>query len=227
MPILLNGLRGERAMAHQLFENLRAGKTDVYAQTGPRPDAWERFWWDYKYRGDRAADHARAIRGFTAAIEAARLPLEKQADAFDQLPSVRKDPDRIMSSLLLTPTEPKFLLGYIRNTTLMRCAVTGIACERFRHAHTRWPNDLTELVPAFIPAVPLDPLASGPLRYTKSDDGIIIFSPGRDGREDGGTHDEAEKVSATRIRFRMWNPDQRRLPPLPEPAPADPDKGQP
>lgn len=230
VPILLNGLRGERAMAHQLFENLRAGKTDIYAQTGPRPDAWDRFWWDFKYRGDRAADHARAIRGFTSAIEAARLPIEKQAAAFERLPTVHKDPDRVMSSLLLTPTEPKFLLGYVRNTALIRCAVAGIACERFRQAHGRWPNDLSEIAPTFIATVPLDPLTGETLQYKKADEGIIIFSPGRDGLEDGGSLDDPEKPGTIRIRFRLWNPDQRRLPPEPkppEPEPADPEKGQP
>ncbi len=214
-PLLLYGLRGERASAHQFFENLRTGKTTIAAAIREGEfGTWTRIFWDFKYRGERAADHARAIQFFTTYIEVARLPLEKQADTIERLLVARRDPDRIMSSTLLP--KPDLFLTYVRGAALLRCAVAGIACERYRHDHGEWPSTLAAIVPAYLASVPLDPLTDKPLRYEESEAGIVIYSPGRNGLDDGGTHDDAEPLLSGRPRFRLWNPAQRRLPAAPE-----------
>ena len=99
-----------------------------------------------------------------------------------------------------------------------RCAVVGTACERFRQQHKRWPDTLLELVPAFLPAVPLDPYDAEPLRYRKLDNGVVIHSNGVVPPSAVGTKaaPPAWLPDGIEIGFRLWNPDQRRQPSPPD-----------
>ena len=45
---------------------------------------------------------------------------------------------------------------------------------------------LEELVPQFLPSVPLDPYDGQPLRYKRLPAGFVVYSIGADGRDDGG-----------------------------------------
>jgi hypothetical protein len=68
-------------------------------------------------------------------------------------------------------------------------ARTGIAVERYRNARGALPEKLSDLVPAWLPAVPLDPWDGKPLRYRKRDKGYVIYSVGSDRKDEGGSSD--------------------------------------
>ena len=71
--------------------------------------------------------------------------------------------------------------------TTRRVVVTAIALKRFQLQHAKWPENLSGLVPQFLPAVPIDPLDGNPLRYRPNADGtILLYSVGEDGKDDGG-----------------------------------------
>ena len=66
-------------------------------------------------------------------------------------------------------------------------AMTAIALERFNLQHHRYPTVLSELVPAFVPKLPLDTLSGIPLGYRRTEDGrYMIWSAGFDGTDDNG-----------------------------------------
>ena len=65
---------------------------------------------------------------------------------------------------------------------LLRCAV---AVARYRRAHGEaWPGSLADLVPDFLPSVPVDPYDGKPLRYDAKRH--LLWSAGSDLRDDGG-----------------------------------------
>jgi hypothetical protein len=68
----------------------------------------------------------------------------------------------------------------------LRLATAALAVERFRLARGELPEKLNELVPQFLPAVPLDPFDGQPLRYHRLEKGYLIYSIGSDGHDDGG-----------------------------------------
>lgn len=68
----------------------------------------------------------------------------------------------------------------------LRIAHTALAVERYRLAHGTLPENLSELVPALLPAVPRDPFTGEPLHYVRRQPGFTVYSVGPDGRDDGG-----------------------------------------
>ena len=71
--------------------------------------------------------------------------------------------------------------------TLARLEVTraALAVERWRLAHGgQSPESLTELVPDYFKAIPLDPFDQQPLLYRKLPKGFVIYSIGADFADD-------------------------------------------
>jgi hypothetical protein len=79
------------------------------------------------------------------------------------------------------------------------------AAERFRRCHGRWPAELQELVPAYLAAVPQDPFTSRPLLVRRTADGLVVYSVGPDGTDDGGMFmlDQTNGRPNTDIGFRL------------------------
>ena len=67
-----------------------------------------------------------------------------------------------------------------------RLAVLGIATACFRTEEGRYPERLAELVPGYISAVPVDPFDGKPLKMLPEGDGVVLYSVGRDCKDDGG-----------------------------------------
>jgi hypothetical protein len=71
---------------------------------------------------------------------------------------------------------------------LTRTSLVAVALERYRLEHGgALPESLTAIVPAFLPAIPIDPLSGEPVRYRRSGDGYTAYSVGRNGKDEGGT----------------------------------------
>lgn len=69
-----------------------------------------------------------------------------------------------------------------------RLATTACALERHRLVHGAYPDSLTALVPAYLPAVPLDVIDGSPLRFRRNADATFtLYSVGPDGDDDNGT----------------------------------------
>jgi hypothetical protein len=64
--------------------------------------------------------------------------------------------------------------------------LVGIALELYKRQHGDWPGELDELVPGYLPSVPVDRLTGNPVRYRVTGDGPVVYSVGVDGDDDGG-----------------------------------------
>jgi hypothetical protein len=96
-----------------------------------------------------------------------------------------------------------------RTRALLSTGAAAVAAERFRRERGRWPESLAELTPAYLKAAPPDPFDGQPLRLRRLADGLVIYSVGENGTDDGGnlTDDPAD------LGVRLWDPAQRRQPP--------------
>jgi len=85
-----------------------------------------------------------------------------------------------------------------RDRARLRDAIAAIAIERWRSAHHgALPDSLSNLAPAFLPAVPVDPFDGNPLHYKKLTNGYCIYSIGPNLRDDGGKEMPPLKVRET------------------------------
>ena len=115
---------------------------------------------------------------------------------------------------------PKIETAICRTHAVLRCQPAALAAERYRRSHGAWPESLDQLTPDFLAAVPIDPFTDEPLLYHKLPDGVVIYSAGKDGQDNGGNVDWGKiNDPGTDIGIRLWDVANRRQPPKPaEPA---------
>ena len=94
-------------------------------------------------------------------------------------------------------------MGIARHsTTQRRLTITAIALRRFELAEHRLPENLEELVPRFLSVVPMDLMSAKPMCYRrKPERGLVLFSVGQDGKDDGGDMTSTNKMS----QFEWWS----------------------
>jgi hypothetical protein len=149
--------------------------------------------------------HARYLRAMNEAVEIAGLPLEEQAPRYRAWRQEYGYAEAVGGGIGFTKTEVALLRGHAS----LRCAQVAVAAERYHRKHGNWPQSLADLVPQFLPAVPLDPFDGKPLRYRRTDQGAVVYSVGEDGGDPQPPHANVSRDGA----FRLWNVDQRRQPP--------------
>ena len=68
----------------------------------------------------------------------------------------------------------------------LRATAAALAALRFKNDTGAWPETLDALVPQYLSAVPVDPFSGKPLIYTTLEGGIVVYSVGLNGIDDGG-----------------------------------------
>jgi hypothetical protein len=209
-PLLLNGLRGASANTLRGIEEYRAGGRSAWQS---QRKSGVGGWLDVGAPRRIRSIQAEVLRKETEGVEIAKLPFEEQGDRFAEMKSTvspgGKDPVGYCVWLFTTRAE-----DYRRSQALLRCTITGLALECYRAEKERWPDRLDELGPAYLKAVPLDPFDTRPLRYKRLPDGVLVYSVGPDGQDDGGALNwKRDGAKGTDLGFRLWDVDQRRQPP--------------
>jgi hypothetical protein len=224
-------LRGERAIAHRVFENLASGRLTLeQLASGPgkhyvAPDLEGRLLF-FMYMASLKADHALYLRTMTRAIDWTGLPLSVQKVKWQELDDELKTIpflDLFESGKLLTrlifPAIQMIFKAYQRDRALIPCAIVLIASERYRLARGKWPENLAELCPEFLPMIPNDPYDDQPIKYQKGTDFVTIYCIGPDGVDNGGENLNLRETVSD-LGLRLWNRDKRGIPP---PKDDDPD----
>jgi len=224
--VLLQALQGERALVNRFFEALRMGDGNVAQVLGSSPhhslDRWLTEMLGPLIVGSLKEEQAYVLRLYTQMVEAAKLPPEQQDAAFRACP--RPTRTHLLASMLF-PAVARIASAYRREQAQVRCALMALAVERYRRQHGRWPASLAEVVPSQLRNVPLDPYDGLPLRYRRLSDGVVIYSVGPDGIDDGGKLDRKNIGAAgTDLGLRLWDADKRRQPPREPPIGSDPTK---
>lgn len=224
-PGLLIATRGQRAEMHQVFAAVGRGEVslrDLEGRTGmARGDNvgdWLQntalsFW-----RMDTRADNALYLSLMTRRLKETLLPLHEQASLekqFDQ--DVRALPKNAVITRMLLPAISKVGESFRRKHALLRCTIVALAAERYRRDKKAWSDRIDQLCPQYLATVPLDPYDGKPLRYRRVNDGVVIYSVGQDGADDGGKIDRERSGASpgTDFGFRLWDAAQRRQPPKP------------
>jgi hypothetical protein len=208
-PVHLMMRRGERLWKHSQLKRL-ADETSKWSQSGGlfQDKSAAR---DTEMAALARRYHGDILKAENQFVEIAKRPPHEQRALLDQhrqrvtaqLPGPAKD---------LIGEPAKLLDPCLKSQAMLRCAIVGLAAERFRIRKTRWPTSLAELTPEFLDAVPLDPFDGQPLRYRRLDDGVVIYSTGADGTGDDLVADfDHNRAIGVSVGFRLWDEDHRRF----------------
>jgi hypothetical protein len=105
----------------------------------------------------------------------------------------RFNPYRIFAHALL-PGLAEVHAKADRSLTTSRLAITVAGLERHRLATGTYPKSLVDLVPKWVPAVPLDPMDGQPLRYRLNADGTFtLYSVGPNHTDDNGVFESNQR----------------------------------
>jgi len=107
---------------------------------------------------------------------------------------------------LIAPAVSAAFTATARNVALNGAADAAIAVELFRRKRGSRPERLEQLVPEFLPEVPVDPYDGEPLRYTVDGDRYRIYSVGENRMDDGGSEDEGPDGVSLDYVFSVGNP---------------------
>lgn len=127
-------------------------------------------------------------------IAALRLPPHERPQAARDLE--RQDQELRKAHAILSysmPSMHRFILTDLAHLTRLRVAGVAMAVEQYRLVNGNPPKQLADLVPTFLPEVPLDPYDSRPLRYRKREKGYVVYSIGKDLSDDDGKERPARR----------------------------------
>jgi hypothetical protein len=121
---------------------------------------------------------------------------------------------RLVAVTSLQPGLEQFVIAGALSTAEQRCVICAIAAERYRKIHGEFPQSLTQIeLNMFAPSVQqslhtTDPFSGQLLKYSVTEDGILIYSVGSDLTDDGGSMicDAASRQTDVGIRLRRKVP---------------------
>jgi hypothetical protein len=217
-PLLLAAARGERAMSDRAVVALQNGKINpstlvgvAGGSGGTGKAALDRLI-NYLRIGSLPKNRAALLELHHDLIAAAQLPELERKQRFEK---IRVESARLpWLAQLLFPAADKVAQAMSRSAAQMRTMIAALAAERYRKAHGRWPESLAVLVPQYLKEVPVDPFDGKLLRLRRVSDGLVIYSVGLDGQDNGGTLAN-NFAPGTDIGVRLWDVKQRRQPPQP------------
>jgi hypothetical protein len=218
--LLLPALRAERAWNFGFLDSVRTGKVPLSARSF--------FGKTFSVEPQDVAFYLRSMN------EMVQKATGKEHEVFREfvLREIRATdfcsrPDELMdvSSFLHPPR--KLVQTAIRDRANLRCMQAALAAERYRLKHRRWPTSQDELVGAGLLRQPLiDPYDGKAIRIKLRPDGLAVYSVFENGTDDGGVFIHFEREANLDYGIQLWNPMERRAPPLPARAgepPAEPE----
>jgi hypothetical protein len=212
VPLLLIGMRGERAGGDIFLERIRHGEAGLFTTLKADSGMTDRFL--QLMPGLLARNQAAHLRLMNDAVEIAKLPPEKQEEPMAQFESDARDAP--MVPRLLLPALSKVSAAGRRSQALLRSMQAAVAAERYRQQNDRWPATRETLVKEeYLKAWPTDPYEGQPLRWRRLPDGVVIYSVSHDKTDDGGTINRDNALApGTDVGLRLWDVEARRQPPL-------------
>jgi hypothetical protein len=103
--------------------------------------------------------------------------------------SLRRGLGRQMGDVLIALMLPAYFgatRAEDRNLTCQGMTQVVFALAAYRADQGAYPGDLAALVPKYLPAIPEDLFSGGPIRYKREGAGYVVYSVGRNGKDDGG-----------------------------------------
>jgi hypothetical protein len=198
-PLLLHGIRGERATVAELIRRLGAGEVSISAlsEGAPRfdpgaPRAAIAPWGRLLFDNQRAV----ALDWMNAAVAIARRPVAERPRLWE---AWQAEVDRVRLSrlgkftatlpILMTPALSASSSSHSRCQCELGATAILLAAERHRRKTGDWPASIAAIDPSILPSAPVDPFSGQAFRLERRDGQLFIYSIGPNGTDEHGAYD--------------------------------------
>jgi hypothetical protein len=210
-PLLLTSARAERVCWFESLELMRTGRFN-FAIYRMQPTMLGSTGDELIARGQAQMCQAPYLRHWNKVVEIAKLPPEVQDEKLNELVTPPQRLPRLIDGLMRGIGWATMARNLNRTQAELRCTAAALAAERYRLAEKAWPDRLDALVPRYLDAVPTDPFDGKPLRWRRTDDGLVIYSVGPDRVDNGGKLFRQQTLEPeVNIGFQLWDLDKRHL----------------
>jgi hypothetical protein len=120
---------------------------------------------------------------------------------------VHTEPSGIFTAVFIKPKEEVLLRGAGELAALEQLTRAGLAAARYRDKHGRYPEHLEQLVPDFLPAMPVDPRDGQALQLKRFPDLTVLYTLESDGGLAKATQWNAEEYRNRPV-FRLFHREQ-------------------
>lgn len=190
---LFIALAGERCMGSAFFSS-PSDQTALVVGDGGGAGRTARIW---RAAGLSRLDHAYYLAVMAQYQSIAEQPVETRMTSlrtFEASETFTDVPRYCVFSRLMLPALGRVFEQDTATIALTRCAAAAMSVERFRNDTGRLPGRLEDLVPGYLPLLPLDPFDGKPLRYRLLKPGYVVYSIGDDLVDDGGAEPVGERA---------------------------------
>ena len=191
---MADGLRMERVAGQQWMSDVELSMTVLRMWLG---DTWSarfaKLMIQLRPTGWAHQDRVHQIAVFQQMIECLSANKRISPNEVDRIETSFRKPskwDRFTTPLsaITSPVFIGILKKVVYAQTQLESTRTACAVERYRLVNKRLPASLGDLVPAFLPAVPNDPITGRPLLYKPKEDGaFVVYGVGWNQIDDGGS----------------------------------------
>ncbi|MDY3551579.1 hypothetical protein R5W24_000657 [Gemmata sp. JC717] len=217
VPWFRYGMRGERAMLDHFFtgvenETIPLESLFNYAGFGaPEPAHYVAF---RAYKALLPGDRAKCLEICSQCVAVSNLPPHEQLPALKKIQISSGPPIDIRYTVMrrMIPAFERIAERALQTRADLLAASVCLACERHRIKTGRFPRELAELVPAFLPAVPVGPFDCQPPVYRVYPDRVAVTYFWPNSPPSSPSKELDESGTGQRAGYQLWNPDQRRAP---------------
>lgn len=223
-PLLLYGMKGERATLTELIRRIGAGEVPLAALSDEkfdRSDVHEDIgpWGALMFENQRAI----GLEWMNRAVAIARRP---PAEAARLWASWQADIDKVKATWLglLTASLPLLMMPHVsashsahsRYRANLGATAILLAAERHRRKTGDWPTAIDAITPDLLPTRPVDPYSGQPFRLERRDGQIVIYSVGPNLIDEHGAYEPERWFERGHddVGTSGWDVRLRRQPPL-------------
>ena len=212
-PLFLIGLRGERAFQNWVGGPDDGSSTQARAYSFPPKHFQDTIIEHFPGYLTTPADGA-LLRFYNDMVEAAKLAPEEREQRFLMIEKAAEGGPMLVrsaaESILKTRKDERHYRVFSPFVAVPSSPPSAIVSPI-----SNGPNHTTLLVKTkFLDSIPVDPYDGKPLRLKRMPDGLLIYSVGPDGKDNGGTIDPEQPYSpGSDMGLRLWDIDSRRQPP--------------
>ena len=217
---MLSAWRGEAASQIELISQIREGdlQCEEFCRLvcgEPQPATWwsnPLVFWVLDACGVLEFSAAKCVGMVSEVVELQNLPPQQRWEAAQKWGQRLRKLNRGFHFLprTLLPLAHLATRQELEYRALLRCAGTALAAEVYRQQNGSFPVRLSDIPRADGSPPMADPFTQEPLRMARTREGVVIYSVGGDGNDDGGSVERGSRTARPKdIGFRLLDPECR------------------